>query len=342
MRNLTDEIGLTKIHARETILNLSGHLNEAQLVQSLEKQGIGRPSTFSSIVDKIQVRGYVTKTNVEGKQMSVTELVLDGDVIRKTTSMATFGNEKNRLVITPLGQVVTEFLYTYFDDLFKNDFTQNMEMALDAIKDGTKDHIVYLNEFKTFVDSLMKTQKQLLPKKDVQVVNETYTYLLTKHGPCLSYLTEDNKNGYINLKPNTTYDMCLDNMDDLTSLYQPKKIERNLGEYLDKIVMLKSGQYGVYVAYDDKTISLKELRKPFDEIHMGDVIDMLDQDMSVNPNLVREINSSTSIRKSKYGNYIFYQTTKMKKPKFIKLAGFTSDIMTCSKELVERFVKSMI
>ena len=45
------------------------HFTEAKLVQLLEEKGIGRPSTFSSLIDKIQERNYVKKDNVEGKNL---------------------------------------------------------------------------------------------------------------------------------------------------------------------------------------------------------------------------------------------------------------------------------
>ena len=49
-----------------TIKHLKSHYTEARLVQILEKEGIGRPSTFSSLVDKVQKRNYVKKTDVPG------------------------------------------------------------------------------------------------------------------------------------------------------------------------------------------------------------------------------------------------------------------------------------
>ena len=341
IKTILPELVMNKIHAKETILNLQNHLNEAQLVQMLEKRGIGRPSTFSSIIDKIQTRGYVKRQNVEGKEINVTEIVLENNKISKKDVNVVFGNEKNRLVLDPLGKIVVEFLYEYFEALFNEDFTMNMEKKLDGVKDGTTDYLVYLNEFDLFLNTLMKTQKELLPNKETYVINDKYSYIITKYGPCLTYKNDDNKVSFINLKSSVSYEMCLDQRDDLTSLQQPKKIERSLGEYQSKNVLLKNGRYGPYISYGDQTIALKDLDKKFDEIHMGDVIDMLDNTeraVSGNPNIIREITSEISIRKSKFGNYIFYQTEQMKKPKFIKLKGFKPDIISCSKELIIKFV----
>ena len=62
-----------KICAKVTIKGSKLHYTEARLVQLLEEKGIGRPSTFSSLVDKIQERGYVKKEDVKGKEISAGE-----------------------------------------------------------------------------------------------------------------------------------------------------------------------------------------------------------------------------------------------------------------------------
>ena len=99
-----------KITSKVTLKDLKTHYTEAKLVQLLEQKGIGRPSTFSSLVDRIQEREYVKKENVKGKKIKCIDFVLEGEELEETVNEREFGNEKNKLVIQPLGKLVLEFL----------------------------------------------------------------------------------------------------------------------------------------------------------------------------------------------------------------------------------------
>lgn len=119
------------------------HHTEAQLVQQLEKRGIGRPSTFAMLVEKIQERQYVARNNVEGQQIeertfavsfSGKGCAMEEQVVRKVR-----GEEKNKLVLRPLGYVVCAFLYQHFDALFRYDFTAQIEHQLDEVAKGERD-----------------------------------------------------------------------------------------------------------------------------------------------------------------------------------------------------------
>ena len=89
---------------------------EATLVKALEAEGIGRPSTYASIIDTIQQRGYVFK-------------------------------QRKELVPTFTAFAVTELLEDHFNDLVDLNFTATMEQKLDDIANGEADWLAYLRQF---------------------------------------------------------------------------------------------------------------------------------------------------------------------------------------------------
>lgn len=139
----------TRLSAEFTLPSQGSHYTEARLIQLLEEKGIGRPSTFASLVDKIQERGYVEKRDVDGKTVACVDFVLAPAPapttqqqqqqpwqVTETQCSRVFGRETNKLVVTQLGVVVIEFLTRHFADLFAYEYTARMETELDLIAHG--------------------------------------------------------------------------------------------------------------------------------------------------------------------------------------------------------------
>ena len=122
------EIKPKKIEGKMTLIELKSHYSEAHLVQLLEENGIGRPSTFASLIDKLQERLYVEKQTIQGKEIECKDFCLDNTgQITCQTNKRVFGNEHNKLVITPLGIIIIEFLIKHFDSFFNYEYTKQME-----------------------------------------------------------------------------------------------------------------------------------------------------------------------------------------------------------------------
>ena len=112
---------------------------EATLVRELEKQGIGRPSTYATIISTVQTRGYV-------KQV------------------------KRAFHATPLGMLTTDRLVSSFPTILGVDFTRNMEARLDKIEDGDVDWVGLLKEFyepfSKSVEAAMETMKDAIEQSE--------------------------------------------------------------------------------------------------------------------------------------------------------------------------------
>jgi len=177
------EIKYNKIIAKVSLKDLKSHYTEAKLVQLLEQKGIGRPSTFSSLIDKIQERGYVKKDNVKGKKIKCVDYILEQDELTESEDMREFGNEKNKLVIQPIGILVLEFLIKHFNNLFEYEYTKNMETDLDLIAKGNKTWHDLCRDCNSEIDIL---SKDLVEEEKVAIpIDENHTYMIAKYGPVI-------------------------------------------------------------------------------------------------------------------------------------------------------------
>jgi DNA topoisomerase-1 len=188
-----------RIMTKCSLRNTKSHYTESGLVQLLEKMGIGRPSTFSSIVDKIQERGYVKLQDVRGKSLECCEFVISEDMnaslnppskrggkkIETKIEVREIGGETRKLVIQPLGIIVIEFLLQHFAPLFEYEFTRNMENQLDEIASGGM--IWHELCYKCWFDvntQLQELKERGVIKEEIQI-DENHSYILGRNGPVI-------------------------------------------------------------------------------------------------------------------------------------------------------------
>jgi DNA topoisomerase-1 len=125
------------LEGRAVISRPTSRYTEATLVRELEKRGIGRPSTFASLIAAIVEKGYVEVKNIEAKKQVVNHYeLLAGEETTVEEKQLAIGGEKQKMVPTPLGRQVIEFLMREYSDIFDYSFTANMEAGLDLVAQG--------------------------------------------------------------------------------------------------------------------------------------------------------------------------------------------------------------
>ena len=142
-----DQLTSVKITARQTFAKPPARYTEGSLVKKLEELGIGRPSTYASILSAIQSRGYVQKGTSEGQARSVIELTLTGGQVHQGTTTEKSGADKGKLIPTPIGQLITGFLTQNFPNIVDYQFTANIEKDLDQIADHQLERVQMLRDF---------------------------------------------------------------------------------------------------------------------------------------------------------------------------------------------------
>jgi len=335
-----------KMITNVTLKNTKSHYTEARLVQILEEKGIGRPSTFSSIVEKIQEREYVKKENISGKTILCKEFELENGEVSEMDCKREFGNEKNKLVIQPLGIMVIEFLEKHFSSLFQYDYTREMEDNLDKVAKGEKIWYSICETCDTEVEDKIQSMKDSKERKIEYFIDENHVYIIGKHGPVIKYLDPiTKKTSFKSVKKDIDIERLKEKNYSLDEIVEKKDLDLDqedtfgFGIFENEQVILKKGKYGLYITWGSKKKNLKELgNRPLESIRFEEIEKILQEDSS--GDIIREISDNIQIRKGKKNSdYIFFKTSKMKKPQFFSLNHFKENYRTCDKESIQHWIK---
>jgi len=325
----------TEIYSKITLKDLKKNYTEAKLVQMLEKKGIGRPSTFSSLISKIQDRGYVKKQSVEGKKIKCVDFRLVGEELDEIETERVFGNEKNKLVIQPTGIMVYEFLEKHFDALFNYDYTKNMEDDLDKISKGERVWHTLCDECNT---QIKESSKEIKESRETYKIDKHHVYMIGRYGPVIK-CEKDGETTFKNVRKDLDLEKLKSGQYKLKDVLDTTKRggdKKCLGEFKGNEVYLLSGKYGAYINCNGKNSSISHIKKDMEEITLSDVMDVLNGKKPQSKSVLKVITAEISVRKGKYGPYVFYKTNKMKKPKFIPMKGVTIE------EVTEQWVKDKL
>jgi DNA topoisomerase-1 len=358
-----DEIDYIKIISEEKIKKIKLHYSESLLIKKIEELGIGRPSTYSFLINKIQERNYVLKQNIIGENIECVYYCLNDNELEEKKIIKTFGNEKNKLVITSLGLIVINFLIKYYDDIFNYEYTKDMEYFLDEIEKGLKQKedicLLCYNELMKNMDNLNDQEKN--GKYSQTKIDDKNTFIVGKNGPVIKNTNEEGKIIFLSVRDGIDVTK-LENYK-IDEIIEKKELTtKSLGVYKGEEIIIKKGKYGIYFIYGNIKKSLSCLEKTkIENIKYEEVVSIIDNDTLLNgvnqteiddsllngvkennikeKTFLRKVSENISIRNGKYGNYIFFKMKNMKTPKFFKLNGFNENILACDLDILQRWIK---
>ena len=305
----------SRIESNVMVRSKHSYYTEASLIKKLEDIGIGRPSTFAMIVETIQERGYVKCEDILGQTQHIKEYILPWKKEYQTVELEkTFGNEKSKLQIQPTGVLVVEFLLKHFDTMFSYDYTKQMEEDLDHIAQNNKLWNILCQEC---LDEITQLSKKISKtEKEKYILDNNHELLFTQYGPSIRKTLEDGSYEYLKVQENVDIEKLRNNEYHLEEIVE-KPLE-SLGKYKNHDMFVKKGRYGYYLSWNDQTYNLKTWTSSIDKFGYEHALEIINTSQKDN-NIIRTINTELSIRKGKFGPYVFYKTLVMKKPKFFPL-----------------------
>ena len=343
-----DKVKWTDMKAEPKETKAQGRFTEATLVRELEKFGIGRPSTFASLIATIQDKNYVETKDINAKEVKVKEYTLKPSQwpAESKEFKKKVGAEKNKLVPTDLGRSVLAFMLKHFNDLFDYSFTSQMEKRLDQVAEGSESWKQVLRDmwasYKDRYEDL--SSKQGLKAKDgssdrvkeFSSAAQGLKAVQTKKGPLLlieAEKKEDTK--FLGWPTGVSFeDMTEERAIKFKDEEQKKKESGKAGEWKGNPIIKKSGKFGEYLQCDTISIPYQQ-----DEI-LEKTIERLQAKQEAKQNggtgVIKQFKEYV-IKTGQYGPYIM--KTSLKKPQFVSLPKGINGASLTEKE-VEALYKS--
>ena len=159
-----DALSVNQMSGRQTFTTPPKRFDEATLVAELEKKGIGRPSTYASILDNIIARkAYVVPATVAPLKTPVSVLTWQAGAISKTMASQSIGADKDKLMPSETGRQIVAYLEESFGDIVDYSFTAGMEDRLDKISQAADSYLAVVTAFDTRHRALLEQAESSRP-----------------------------------------------------------------------------------------------------------------------------------------------------------------------------------
>jgi DNA topoisomerase-1 len=288
-----DKIKLVELRAEQHFTEPPPRFTEASLVKTLEEYGIGRPSTYASIIATLKNREYVEM-------------------------------DAKRFLPTDIGRIVIGFLTEHFTQYVDYDFTARLEDDLDLVSLGEKDWVPVLEKFWGPFHALCEDKEASVTREQVAQARELgtdpksgkpVTVRMGRYGPFVQIGTKDDeeKPKFAGLRPGQKMTDL-----DLATALELFKLPRKLGETQDGLAVSASvGRFGPYVRYGDKYVSIRgEEDDPY-TIELPRALELIEAKKIEDANrLIQDFEEEgIQVLNGRYGPYITNKAKNARVPK---------------------------
>jgi DNA topoisomerase-1 len=286
-----DVLTLAEVRAEQHFTEPPPRFTEASLVKTLEEYGIGRPSTYASIISTLKNREYVEM-------------------------------DSKRFIPTDVARIVNGFLTKHFTRYVDYDFTAQLEDALDEISRGEREWVPVLDDFWGPFHKLVEDKEVSVSREEAGQARNLGTdpksgkpvsVRMGRYGPFVQIGTreDEEKPKFAGLKPGQK--MAAINLEDALELY---KLPRQLGETPEgEPVSASIGRFGPYVRYGDKFASIRD-DDPY-TIELPQALEIIREKKEADANrLIQDFEAEgIQVLNGRYGPYITDKTKNARVPK---------------------------
>jgi len=260
-----DVLTLSDLSSRESFSRAKPRYTEASLVKEIEQMGIGRPSTFATMITTVQDRNYVVKDTREGVQREYQLIEITDGVISQLTQTETTGAEKNKLFPTNVAYLLVDFLLKNFRNIIGYEFTANLESDFDLIAEESKPWTSVIRNFYEPFHEQIELAKDISRdethgKRDLgedPVSGKPVSVRFGRYGAFAQIGRQDDEEKPTFASLRTGQDIENISLAEALELF---KMPRTVGETDNgEIIKANYGRFGPYIQYGKKYVSLKEV-----------------------------------------------------------------------------------
>jgi len=312
---------LASANARQVFARPPARYSEGSLVKKLEDLGIGRPSTYATIINTVQARGYAEKGEAEGNPREIISLNLSKDTIKRDLITEKTGSDKGKLVPTPAGEVLSDFLVSHFESVVNYDFTARVEAEFDKIAAGALARNTMLDGFykpfhKLIEESGDIDRSSVAKAREIGIDPVTGKPVLARfgrYGPMIQLGSSDDKDNKPQFAP-IPVGRKIETVT-LEEALHAFKLPRIVGQTPDGAdIKANVGRFGPYIQIGKLFVSIK----PFDPhtITLDEAIELYNAKLkSEAEKNITDFGDGIKVLKGRFGPYITDGTKNAKIPK---------------------------
>jgi DNA topoisomerase-1 len=326
-----DLLNLQNATAKQLFARPPARYSEGALVKKLEDLGIGRPSTYATIINTVQVRGYAEKGEGEGTPRDIIVYTLKNNEVNREVVQEKTGADRGKLVPTPAGQVVSDFLTNHFDQIVDYGFTAKVEEEFDEIANGKLERNAMLEDFyKPFHQLITESggidRSTVAQAREIGIDPKTNKPVLARfgrYGPMLQLGSGEDKEEKVLFAP-LPAGKKIENVT-LEEALHMFKLPRVLGTTTDgDDIKANIGRFGPYVQIGKLFVSIKPLDPH--TITLEEALDLYKEKLKTEAEKnIADFGDGIKVLKGRYGPYITDGKKNAKIPKDTEPAEITHE-----------------